>query len=85
MVRKKTNRNKKKVYVAFAADMSGAYLGIPFSAPNSTNHATTPNFKRDGTTFFSPAISPNYNVIKINKGNLIVYTENFLISDYHKA
>ena len=66
-------------------NLSGAYLGIPFSAPNSTNHATTPNFKRDGTTFFSPAISPNYNVIIIKKENLIVYTENFLISDYLKA
>ena len=60
-------------------NLSGTYVEIPFSAPNSTNHATTPNFKKDGTTFFSPAVSPNYNVIKINKGNLIVYTENFLI------
>ena len=62
-------------------NLSGAYVGIPFSAPNSTNHATMPNFKRDGTTFFSPIVSPNYNVIKVNKDNLIVYTETFLISD----
>ena len=63
-------------------NLSGTYLGIPFSAPNSTNHATTTNFEKNGKTFFSPVVSPNYNVIKIKKETLIVYTENFLISDY---
>ena len=63
-------------------NLSGDYVGIPFSAPNSTNHATPPNFKGNGTTFYSPDFSPNYNVIKINKDNLTIYTENFLISEY---
>jgi len=57
--------------------VSGNYLGIPFSSPRSINHPLVPNFAKEYRLGFANT-DPNYNIILMNEGSIIVHNEDFL-------
>lgn len=58
--------------------LSGAFAGIPFSAPRSTNHPCWPDFSGDPLRMGYGALQPNYNVCFLGPDDVIVHAIDFL-------
>ncbi|WP_422370629.1 metallophosphoesterase [Hoeflea sp.] len=58
--------------------LSGAFRGIPYSAPRSTNHACWPDFSGQINRMGHGDLSPNYNVCFLNEDSTVVHTIDFL-------
>jgi 3',5'-cyclic AMP phosphodiesterase CpdA len=63
--------------------LSGQVLGIPFSAPRSTNHVCWPDFSGIVNRMGYGAFSPNYNVCFLNDAGTVIHSIDFL--DEHKV
>lgn len=58
--------------------LSGAFAGIPYSAPRSTNHACWPDFSGQINRMGHGDLSPNYNVCFLDGDSTVVHTIDFL-------
>ncbi|WP_420409894.1 metallophosphoesterase [Hoeflea sp.] len=58
--------------------LSGAFAGIPYSAPRSTNHACWPDFSGQIHRMGHGELSPNYNVCFLGQESTVVHTIDFL-------
>lgn len=58
--------------------LSGAFAGIPYSAPRSTNHACWPDFSGQINRMGHGDLAPNYNVCFLDADSTVVHTIDFL-------
>jgi Icc protein len=58
--------------------LSGAVVGISYSAPRSTNHACWPDFSGRVNRMGHGELAPNYNVCFLDDDGIVVHTIDFL-------
>lgn len=61
--------------------LSGTAAGIPFSAPRSTNHTCWPDFSGNPRRMGYGDLQPNYNVVFIKDGDVVVHAIDFRDED----
>ena len=58
--------------------LSGAVVGIPYSAPRSTNHACWPDFSGQINRMGHGDLTPNYNVCFLRPDSTVIHSIDFL-------
>lgn len=61
--------------------LSGSVVGIPYSAPRSTNHPCWPEFSGDQDVMAYGDLDPNYNVCFLSEKGVVVHSIDFLQED----
>jgi len=60
--------------------LSGSVVGIPMSAPRSTNHPCAPDMKKDAMGY--GGMAPSYDVALIEEDHVVVHSMDFTVEDH---